>query len=360
MRNTLLVAIIAAMALAGPALAVDVGDKKKDAAKKSRPPAVVNVAEARAGEVQPMVEFVGTVFYSQVSKVASEVSGRVEEVVFEEGRRAREGDVLVRLNSEMLETSISGTQAKLDGVLIEIERARKDLKRIENLYRDESVAESVYDEYSFKVKGLRKQADSLKAELDRQRLELDRKAIKAPFGGVVIEKSVEKGEWVSPGGKVMVLARDTEVDVVVDVPEGVLRHIKKGLKVAVSSGGAELTGRLNTIVPRGDIATRTFRIKIRLRNRSGLMEGMEARVKLPSGARIKGLLMPRDAVISKFGRMVVFLFVDGKAKMVPVKVMGYHGGEVGVAGPGLEPGVKVVVKGNERISDGQSLKALGK
>ncbi len=102
-------------------------------------------------------------------------------------------------------------------------------------------------------------------------------------------------------------------------------------------------------MPKGDIATRTFSIKIRLKNKGGLIEGMAARVMLPASAEVSGLLVPRDAVINKFGREVVFVVADGQAKMVPVEVTGYSGMQLSVKGDGLEAGQKVITKGQERI-----------
>jgi RND family efflux transporter MFP subunit len=314
----------------------------------------VVVADIAEGEAQPMAEFVGTVYYPQVSSVAPEVQGKVLEVKFEEGRRVKAGQPLVVLDSEQLEATVASTEATYGGVLVELEQAKKDLARVESLYRAQSVSESVYDEHFFRVRGLEQRAMSLEAELERLYIELQKKTVNAPFGGVVLEKLAEKGEWVSPGGAVATLASDAEVDVIVDVPERVLGYLRKGGKVSIKSGAAEFQGVIRTFIPRGDVATRTFPVKIRAKNPSGsLKEGMEARVMLPSSPKIKGLLVNRDAVIKQMGMDVIFVIVDSKAKMVPVGITGYHEDKVGVAGPGLEAGMRAVVKGNERLRPDQ-------
>ena len=66
--------------------------------------------------------------------------------------------------------------------------------------------------------------------------------------------------------------------------------------------------------------------------------------------------MPRDAVIDRFGQNVIWLAKDSIAKMVVVQVIGYDGMYVGVAGEGLADGDMVVVKGNERLREGQSVR----
>ena len=107
------------------------------------------------------------------------------------------------------------------------------------------------------------------------------------------------------------------------------------------------------------MATRTFSVKVRLRNPGSLFEGMEARVGVPSGARLEGLMVPRDAVLKQFGMDVIFVVEEGLAKMVPVSVSGFEGLKAGVSAEGLIEGMKVVIKGNERIRDGQPVMVPG-
>ncbi len=207
--------------------------------------------------------------------------------------------------------------------------------------------------------GLEKRAASLQANVERIEVELKNKRIRAPFDGVVIEKAVDRGEWLSPGSKVATIGRDDMVDVVVDIPERMIRYVKEGMGLSVKVGGGVVKGKVFTIVPKGDVATRTFPLKIRIKNSASLIEGMEARVPLPIAERKKSLVVPRDAVITMFGRTVLFAVVESKAKMIPVKVIGYDSGMAGVNARGLEEGMKVVVKGNERLRDGQPVSPAG-
>ena len=87
-----------------------------------------------------------------------------------------------------------------------------------------------------------------------------------------------------------------------------------------------------------------------------LIEGMEAMVMLPVGEKQQAVIVPRDAVLSMFGMTVIFVVTDSKASMLPVKVAGYDGLKAGVLAEGLREGMKVVVKGNERLRDGQEVK----
>lgn len=323
------------------------------------PPAQVAVSGVKKGLIAPQSEFIGTVYYKEVSDVAAEVRGMVKAVTFEEGDRIEGGKLLVQLDSEVLEKTIDATRASHDEVLADLEMAKIELRRVESLFAEEVISEQAYDEARFKVKGLIKRADSLKAELGGLDVELRKKSIKAPFAGVVIEKHVDRGEWLEPGTVVATLASVDYVDIIVDVPERVMKAVKVGMTVSVTAAGKRLKGKLFAIVPRGDIKTRTFPVKIRVKNTANLAESMEARVSLPTGTRKRALIVPRDALITAFGQTVVFAVVDSKAKMVPVKVIGYKGKTVGVSSGLLSEGMEVVVKGNERLFDGQPVFIAG-
>ena len=317
------------------------------------PPAKVVVSDVKMGMVAEKYEFIGTVYYVEVSDVASEVNGKVESVGFEEGQRVRKGNILVKLSADLLEKQLIAVRSSHEQVLIEHQKAVLDLNRVENLIKQGSVSEQLYDEHRFAVMGLEKKAASLQADVERIKVELGKKRIRAPFDGVVIERVVDRGEWLSPGSKVATIARDDTVDVVVDVPEDMIRYVKQGMGLSVKAGGGVVKGEVFAVVPKGDVATRTFPLKIRINNSEGLKEGMEARVELPIAERKQGLLVPRDAVIDLFGSTVVFAVVDSKAKMIQVKLLGYEGEMAGVNAHGLQENMKVVVKGNERLRDGQ-------
>lgn len=320
---------------------------------KGPPPPKVVVSEIKRGVVMPEAEFVGSVVYQEVSEVASEVSGRVDSVDFEEGQRVKEGEVLVRLNSELLEKTILATRASYEQALSELEKARIDLKRAENLLSESLISEQAYDEYRFRVKALEKRTASLRAEVERLEVELQKKAVKAPFAGVVIKRYVDRGEWLSQGEAIATIAKDDMVYIIVNVPESQIRHILPGMNIRVISGGEKMKGKVFAIIPEGDISTRTIPVKIEVKNNFSLMEGMEARVVLPSGKKMEAFTVPRDAIINMLGNNVIFAVSESKAKMIPVRIIGYEGVLAGIQAEGLTEGMKVIIKGNERLRDGQ-------
>jgi RND family efflux transporter MFP subunit len=329
--------------------------KKAQGGQGGPPPARVVVSTLTGGMVAPEAEFIGTVFYDEVSDVASEITGRVESVSFDEGQRVRKGQKLVKLDAELLKRGLESTRATHQQVRNSLEKARIDFKRNEQLYEEKLLSDKEYDEYRFAVLVLEKQAASLKADVRRIEAELKKKSITAPFAGVVVKRHVDRGEWLSEGATVATVAKDDLLEVVVNVPEKIVSFIKKGMKVTVRAGGKDNHAKVLAVIQRGDVSTRTFPVKITLKNGLSLFEGMEARVMLPSGEKVKTLMVNRDAVLTMFGRTVVFAAVEGKAVMIPVEVVGYEGFKAGIKGQGLADGMALVIKGNERLREGQPL-----
>jgi RND family efflux transporter MFP subunit len=293
----------------------------------SMPPAQVVVSEVKSGMIAPESEFIGTIFFVEVSDVACEVDGKVESVEFEEGQRMVEDAVLVRINSDLL--------------LSDLEKAVLEFKRAEGLYKEDLIPEEDYDARRF--------------EKERLEIVLSKKTIRAPFAGVIVTKHIDRGEWLSQGSVIATIAKDDIVDILVNAPESVVRHLKTGMEVNVVAGINRITGKIIALIPRGDLSTRTFPVKIRVKNEFSLLEGMGAKVSLPIDEKKKVFIVPRDAVMTVYGNTVVYTVNDSKAAMITVMVVGYDGMTAGIQGRGLIEGMQVVVKGNERIREGQEV-----
>jgi membrane fusion protein (multidrug efflux system) len=319
------------------------------------PPARVSVAEVKIGKVAPRGEFIATIFYQEISETASETSGLASDVRFEEGQRVKKGQILLSLGSEILRKRLQAARSTFEQVLSELEIARIDLKRRETLFQNKSISEQAYDQNKYRVIGTEKRAASLDAQVEQLAIELEKKTIRAPFDGVVIKRYVDHGEWISEGESVALIGKDDVIDIVAELPEQFIQYIKIGMQVGAAANGNEFSGTVFAIIPQGDVATRTFPVKIRTTNQYFLIEGMSARVTLPTGEIKKTFIAPRDAIISQFGQNVVFAVINSKATMLPVQVIGYDGLDAGIEAVGLTEGMFVVVEGNERLRDGQAV-----
>ena len=319
------------------------------------PPANVSVVKVKTGRVAPQSEFIATVFYQEISETAAEISGLVEAVRFEEGQHLKKGQILVELGSDILRKRLQAAKASYEQALSELAIARINLKRRETLFEKKSISQQTYDENRYRVIGTEKRAASLYARLEQIKIELEKKIIRAPFDGVVIKRHVDHGEWISEGESVAMIGKDDVIDIVAELPEQIIQYIKIGMQVKATANGKNFSGTVIAIVPKGDVSTRTFPVKIRTPNQFSLIEGMSARVTLPKGEIKEALIIPRDAVLLKFGRNVVFVADQSKATMLPVEIISFQGLDAGVASPGLKAGMFVVTEGNERLRDGQAI-----
>lgn len=325
------------------------------------PPAKVVVQALKSGKIAPETKFTGTIYYKEVSNLAAETSGMVKTLLFEEGMKVKKGAVLIEINSKMLSKDIEAKKAARGEVVSELKRAKNDLTRVTELFKKELISEKNFDEYKFTVEGLESRSLSLKAEIERLSIELSYKSVRAPFDGIIMRKKVERGDWVNPGTVVATVGNDSEMYLVVSVPQGAVPYIKKGRPVKVHSGGKDYRAKIHAIVPEGDIRTRTFPVKVVITERvSGLFEGMDGSVRLPVDKEITGLLINRNAVTSVMGQTAVYAVMDGKAVMLPVSVSGFKGSLAGIKGPGLKAGIKIVIKGNERLRPGQPVVVMNK
>jgi RND family efflux transporter MFP subunit len=320
-----------------------------------RPPTKVVAAPGMPGVLSPQGEFPGSVYFKAVSEVSTEVRGKVLEVRFEVGQHVKKGQVLVRLDDELLRKDRGAAQARRDRDRIALKDAETKLARAEGLVTGGLSPAEQLDETRFAVQGLRFSVAATEAELDRLDALIAKSAIASPFDGIVIERPLEIGEWRSEGSTIAVIAMENLYEAVVQLPETNIDYVSPGMKVELSVGPQSLAGEVTAVVPRGDIASRTFPVKISVKTDIPLFEGMTARARMPIGKRVECILLPRDAVVNQLGSNFVFTAQDGAARKHAVDVVGYDGLTAGILARDLGPGQQFLVKGHERLADGDPI-----
>ncbi|CAA6801232.1 MAG: Probable Co/Zn/Cd efflux system membrane fusion protein [uncultured Sulfurovum sp.] len=318
---------------------------------------LVEMAPLTKGKVNRLQNFVGTLYFNQKSNLASESAGKVLKVYFDNGDTVKKGTLLVTLDSSILDKNIMASQASLREAEANYRKSNKDLKRYKTLLADQSIAHSEYDAIAFATTGLKSRTSALQAGLDAQRIEKNKKKIYAPYDGIITSKMVELGEWVKTGEPIAQLVNPYVADITINIPEQFIHNIKKGDAIKVMVANEALTGKVKAIIPIGDKNTRTFPLKVTLKSKKILFEGMEVNIKLPNAQLDNALLIPRDGVIKRFGQQIVFTNSDGKAMMIPVSIVGYFQDKIAIESPMLKEGMPLVIKGNERIFPNQPIQA---
>lgn len=322
---------------------------------------LVQTQVVKKAEVKSLQTFIGSVEFEQSAKVASEGSGAVVFVNFKEGDGVKAGQVLNRLDSQILDAQILSSQSTLDETLVNVQKAKKDFKRYEILIKQDAVSQSTYDDNFFNLQSLQNRVASLRANIKAQEIQKAKKVTLAPFSGIIVSKNIELGDWAGQGSVVAKLINPASAQVEVNLPQEIVSNLKPKMPVNIKIGEKNYKGFVDVIIPKGDISTRTFPVKISFsKTPKNLLEGMSAFIEIQSAKDITALLVPRDALIQKFGQRVVFYDAKGIAMMIPIKVVGYSNGSVAVTGNGLVEGMRVVTKGNERIFPNSPIKDITK
>jgi membrane fusion protein (multidrug efflux system) len=339
------------------------------------PPALVRVGQVAMEVVQQKRLITGRIQAIRQSMVAAEESGRVIVAPPDPGTPVKQGEVLCKLDAELLTqqrdaaaAQLREAQADIGRVNAELVLAKKMRVRYEQLLPTDAATQveldqSVRDEQVYQAQLALAQATiaQRKADLAAYQQRLDRMTIAAPFDGTVTAKATELGQWVAPGTAVSTLVAIGQVDAVLDVPESIVGQLATDqlVEMVVAAAGARPKGKVYRIVPDADRTARTFPVWIRVDNADGkLLPGMTVKAELPTGQRGESLVVPRDAVQVVAGGARVFAVRGGVALPVPVKVRFATDGKFVVEAE-LGPGEQVVTEGNERLFPGQPVQVQG-
>ncbi|WP_454064162.1 efflux RND transporter periplasmic adaptor subunit [Candidatus Nitrospira salsa] len=328
---------------------------------QGRPPSPVRVATAMMQEVQRSVSLVGSVKPWRRSVVASEVAGLVQVFPVKEGMAVKRGQVLARLRTDTLTIRLHSAEASHHEARTRYQQAKKDLRRVNVLFKKELVTQKEYDDAITEESALGQRLIQLKSEIQQVRDQLQKSRILAPFDGWITQEFTEVGQWVSAGGQVVEIVDMSRVQLEVPLPERYIKDIRVNDPVsAVFDGLPDLQakGRVFSVVAQADQASRTFPINVELPNPDlSIKSGMVSRVTLQVGAPYDALVIPKDALVLRGGREFIYLVKEGQVSQIPVNPVLHLNEVVQVTGD-LEPGATVVVEGNERLLPGQSVRIL--
>jgi RND family efflux transporter MFP subunit len=318
-------------------------------AEKAPPPSLVVTAAIEKGSVNPLQNYIGTLYYDKQSSLASEFEGVVEKVAFTEGQSIKKGDILIELDNKVLQANINAKASGLKALQADLTRQERDMERTEALFKRNSISQSSYDQVFYATEQLRAQVAAMQSELNAMNIQLAKTHIKAPFSGIITSKNTEEGEWVGKGATVATLVDTSSIEARLNIPARFIDTLIKNKKYTASILDRDVELSLKTVIPVADSATRTFLIEFDVPNDAGLIQGMRVDVKIPTLKEQESLLIPRDGVIKRFGQTVIFAAVDGKAVMIPVQVIGYKTDMAAISGMGLQEKMRIIIKGNERV-----------
>jgi RND family efflux transporter MFP subunit len=353
-------------------------------------PITVDVAVAqpigKAGAAGPasILDASGYVVARRQAAVASKITGKMVELDIEEGDRIKAGQVIARLDDTNIRASLNSVRAQqeyakagLAETQVNLANAERDYARQKSLLNGKFVSQSVVDNSQTSVDALRAQLATQRvnvevAERNVQLAErnLDDTIVRAPFAGVVIAKSAQVGEIVSPlsaGGGFTRTGIGTIVDmdsleVEVDVNEAYIGRVQPGQSV-VSVLNAypdwKIPSHVIAIIPTADRAKATVKVRVGLDLKDArIVPDMGVRVSFLEDSKPssqdqplpRGVLIPSQALRDEGGQEVVFVFDAGKAKRRTVTLSGSVGDSRQVQS-GLSAGESVILDAPAGLKD---------
>lgn len=325
-------------------------------------PALVETTKLIKGEVNPLQEFIGTLNFDKKSTLAAQNSGVVKSIYFKVGDKVKKNKTLVQIDADVLNAQIKAVRANLKVAKDEQSNSSKDYNRYKKLIESKSITQKEYDDALLKSNSSSGNVQALEANLKELRIQSDKKGIKAPFSGVIVEKSINLGEWVDAGTPVAKIVDTTKAEFIFNVPLSIVNGLKVGDTYDIKVGEKFISSRLAAIIPNGDKLTRTFPVKFVADIKDVFVfDGQQAKVELSKDAKKEAFLLPRDSVIKRFGQNIIFTINEKMlAVMIPVQIIGFDGNNVAISAQGLKLGMEIVVKGNERVFPNSPVKIINK
>lgn len=301
------------------------------------------------------------------SMVAAEEAGRVVELHIEDGDVIEEGQILARLDSRLVTLAIARLKAEITAFEATVgerdaavDQALLDLRRLESARSMNAVSETEVENARISVRSAEARAAQARADVESARAalaeaeeRLAKMTIRAPFAGSVVRKETEVGQWLGEGAAVAQIIQVDVVDAYIDVPETYIGAVSNGsgkVRVHITALDRDIEAAEIVVIPSGDTLARTFPVRIRLANEDGMLRpGMSIVAYVPTGNMENALTVHKDALLRDDGGAFVYANMDGQAMPIRVRRLWGFGDRVVVQSGMLQPGMQVVIEGNERL-----------
>jgi membrane fusion protein, multidrug efflux system len=259
---------------------------KKSMAAMKMPPATVTVTKAAFDIWQPQFKAVGTLRAFRGVDVTSEIAGLVRNIAFQPGEKAKKGQLLLELNADADIALLKSMEAAADLAQIVYERDKKQ-------YAVQAVSQAQVDADAADLKIKR-------ALVTQQMATVEKKSIHAPFNGRLGISTVNPGQYVNPGDRIVTLQSLDPVYIDFYLPQQLFAQLSLKQKVLATTDTYPdriFQGRITTIDPKVDPDTRNIQVEATLANPDHkLLPGMFASIEIQLGKEQRYLTLPQTAI----------------------------------------------------------------
>jgi len=345
------------------------------------------VAIGTGGGAATVLDATGYVVARRMATVSSKITGKVREILIEEGQHVDAGQVMATLDPvdadaqrDLAVAQLGAARSQAGGVQAQLGEAEANAVRLGKLARQQLVSKAQLDQAIAQRDALRAQLTTAqrnaKVAADQLRIAehgVDNTVVRAPFAGVVIAKAAQPGEIVSPlsaGGGFTRTGIGTIVDmdsleVEVDVGEAFIGRVRPDMPVESTLNAYpdwKIPGHVIAIIPTADRGKATVKVRVGLDVRDPrIVPDMGVRVSFLEQAKPKqpaarpGVLAPAAAIAQRNGKDVAFVVVDGRARQRAVRLGRTLGDDREVL-DGLAGGDSVVLDPPEKLHDGAEVR----
>ncbi|MBI1732149.1 MAG: efflux RND transporter periplasmic adaptor subunit [Gammaproteobacteria bacterium] len=326
-------------------------------AQGQQPPSPVGVVEARSEMVTPARWVPGTVISREDSRIASEVAGNLVSIA-EVGAQLKKAELLARLNDRELQLQVRNDDAQVARLSAQLEYLKRQVQRVAKLAQTNTAAVANLDESTAQRDMLEQELKAAQVARDRTQYFIERTRIQAPFDGVVVERLRMPGEFIARGDPVVRLVNTAELEIRVQAPLDVVRHVRAGDTVSVTGDRRQAETRVRSVVPVGDEVSRMLQLRLVLTGTEWII-GEPVRVAVSHGEPAEVVTVPRDSVVLREGETYVYKVTpDNIAHKVVVTLGEGAGNRVAIKGD-VKVGDRVIIRGAERLQDGSPITIVG-
>lgn len=337
--------LIAGLGLSGCTDAESGGGRESLGAARGLP---VEVARARADTVVETISATGGIEAVQSIEIRPEVEGRLVEIVVREGAEVRQGQPLFRIDDAEFRAQVDRLEAERD-------LAEQALGRTRELIAQNASSAADLERAEAAARGAR-------AQLELARVRLEKTVVRAPFSGIVGQRFVSLGDYVTSATRLASLQTVDPQRAVFSVPERYAERLQVGQKVNFAVAAfpeRSFTGVVDFVDPIVQLPGRTITVKAEVPNpERELKPGMFIEARLSTDVRPGAVVVPEDAILPLEGADYVWV-------VTPEGTVTRRQVELGVRSPGdveLQAGVtageQVVVGGLERLSEGTPVEPI--
>lgn len=304
-------------------------------------------------------EFAGEVRAGQASELGFELAGQVTELLVDEGDEIYRGQVLARLDTDLLRSRRDELAAQMEELRAELETTRRDFERVERLSSENLASERERDSLAGRVRVLEASLDRVAATFEANEIRLGKSELKAPFDSRIGARHVDSGVVVDAGTPLFGLVESGAREVRAGVPLAIADRLCAGDTVEVRAGETFAEGRVIQVGAVVNQATRSRAVRVAVGD--AWAPGEIAYLRVGVETDTAGAWLADSAVTEGVrGTWVAYVAVpegDGRATLEPRSVVIHHAsaGRLFVSGA-LHEGDEVVAGGLHRLAPGQKVR----